>query len=319
MENNRYRTILYSIGDGVIVTNENGLIEELNPVAEMLTGWKESDTIKRPISEVFNIINEYTREIVENPVDRVLRDGTIVGLANHTLLISKDGTEIPITDCGAPVIDKSGKICGSVLVFRDQTAERDQQKKVAESEKLYKDLFAATHDGICLHRLVYDENNQPVDYIILDLNKRFEEITSLSRDSIIGKKATEVYSTESPPYFEEYLQVALTGESCSFETYFPPMDKYFQIAAFSPECGIFATVFQDITRQKKADAELTKHRNHLEELVKERTSQLETKNKELEHLNSLFVGREFRIAELKEKIKVLERELIQFRPEQKLT
>ena len=172
MENNRYETILYSIGDGVIVTDERGIIEELNPVAENLTGWKECEAKSLPISQVFRIINEDTREKVENPVERVLRDGQIIGLANHTLLLSKDGRELPITDSGAPVIDNTGKITGSVLVFRDQTAEREQQKKVERSERLYKGLFAATHDGICLHQLVIDENNLPVDYIILDLNHK---------------------------------------------------------------------------------------------------------------------------------------------------
>jgi PAS domain S-box-containing protein len=176
MENNRYETILYSIGDGVIVTDEKGLIEKLNPIAEMLTGWKESDAKNLPISKVFRIINEDTREEVENPVERVLRDGQIVGLANHTLLLSKDGRELPITDSGAPVIDNTGKMTGSVLVFRDQTAERVQQKKIERSEMLYKGLFAAIHDGICLHQLVMDENNLPVDYSILDLNHKIKEL-----------------------------------------------------------------------------------------------------------------------------------------------
>ncbi len=115
----RYATTLASIGDAVIATDGNGVISFINPVAEELTRWVARDAIGRAVTEVFHIVNEDTRQIVEDPVAKVLRLGTIVGLANHTVLIARDGTDIYIDDSGAPIIDDNGDIVGAVLVFRD--------------------------------------------------------------------------------------------------------------------------------------------------------------------------------------------------------
>lgn len=129
------RATLYSIGDGVISTDSRGNILVMNPVAERLTGWKESEARGRPVQEVFKIINEFTREPAENPVERVLREGIIVGLANHSLLISKDGREFPVADSGAPIIDSEGENIGVILVFRDQTAEREAQNQILKARE----------------------------------------------------------------------------------------------------------------------------------------------------------------------------------------
>ena len=120
----RYETTLRGIGDGVIVTDNQGCVVLMNPVAETLTGWPDREARDRPLTEVFNIVNEHTREVVESPVSRVLRDGLVVNLANHTTLIARDGTERPIADSGAPVLDAEGRSLGVVLVFRDQSNER---------------------------------------------------------------------------------------------------------------------------------------------------------------------------------------------------
>lgn len=125
-----YKTILYSIGDAVITTDNEGRIKQMNSIAENLTGWKEDEALNKDISQVFNIINEETREKAQNPVLRVIEEGIIVGLANHTILISKDGKEIPIADSGAPIRDENDNIVGVVLVFRDQTKERLAQKLI---------------------------------------------------------------------------------------------------------------------------------------------------------------------------------------------
>jgi len=115
---------LRSIGDAVIATDANGRVELLNPVAERLTGWSQQEAFGKPLGEIFVIVSEKTREPVDDPVTKVLAEGTIVELANHTLLISRDGKEIPIADSGAPIVDESGVPAGVVLVFRDQSEER---------------------------------------------------------------------------------------------------------------------------------------------------------------------------------------------------
>src|SRR5262245_8882465 len=113
------RTTLRSIGDAVIATDRDGRITFLNPVAEQLTGWTEADASGRDANQVFHIVNEDTRKLTESPISRVLREGVIVGLANHSVLISKDGREIPIADSGAPIREAAGQITGVVLVFRE--------------------------------------------------------------------------------------------------------------------------------------------------------------------------------------------------------
>lgn len=256
-----FKTTLYSIGDAVITTDKKGNIRYMNHVAESLTGWKEKKAIGKPLLNVFHIINEQTREEVKNPVETVLKERVVVGLANHTILISKEGKETPIADSGAPIKNEDGEITGVVLVFRDQTKEREIRKKIEESEKKFKGLFDSTSEGICLHEVILDKGGDPIDYIILDANKKYEEILNLKKHDIIGKKATEIYGTESAPYIELYSKVALTGNPELFETYFPPMEKHFSISVYSPEKGKFATVFQDITDKKLAEHKI-KHQYH---------------------------------------------------------
>jgi PAS domain S-box-containing protein len=130
------RVTLSSIGDAVVTTDAEGQVTFLNGVAEMLTGWPAADAVGLPLPDVFRIVNERTRQEVENPAIRALRDGIVVGLANHTILIMRDGTERPIDDSAAPMRDASGRIVGAVLVFRDIT---ERQRAEAERENLLRD------------------------------------------------------------------------------------------------------------------------------------------------------------------------------------
>jgi PAS domain S-box-containing protein len=149
-----FRATLYSIGDAVITADATGRIREMNPVAEKLTGWSEAEARGKLIEEIFRIVNEETRATVENPVQRVLRDGVVVGLANHTLLIARDGTERPIADSAAPIRHKLAAVSGVVLVFRDQTEERIAQRALVDSEERLRIALAAANQGL------YDLNVQ---------------------------------------------------------------------------------------------------------------------------------------------------------------
>jgi PAS domain S-box-containing protein len=128
---------LESIGDAVIATDAEGRVAFLNPVAEQLTGWRSSQAHGRNCDEVFRIVNEHTRRVVDSPVANVLRRGTVVGLANSTILIAADGSERPIDDSGAPILDADGKIRGVVLVFRDISERRrvETERRVAVDER----------------------------------------------------------------------------------------------------------------------------------------------------------------------------------------
>ncbi len=129
-EHERAQVTLESIGDDVITTDENGTIEYLNPIAEMLTGWKNSESVGKGLLEVLNIINEVTREPAEDPVTLCLTEDRIVELANHTALINRTGIEYIIEDSAAPIRDRRGKVIGAVMVFRDVTEERLTQRQL---------------------------------------------------------------------------------------------------------------------------------------------------------------------------------------------
>ncbi|MGH9522490.1 MAG: ATP-binding protein [Terriglobales bacterium] len=136
IERERLFTTLASIGDCVVTTDAKGDVTFLNAVAEEATGWPTAEAAGKPLEEVFRIVNEKTRQTVPDPVRKVIQTGRIVGLANHTVLVRRDGTEIPIDDSAAPIRDLQGNIVGVVLVFRDVTRERQSEAALIRSEKL---------------------------------------------------------------------------------------------------------------------------------------------------------------------------------------
>jgi PAS domain S-box-containing protein len=140
MSEERLATTVASVGDAVISTDAQGLIERMNPVAEQLTGWTLAQAAGMPLDVVFRIINEHTRETVESPLAKVLREGRAVGLANHTLLIAHDGTERPIEDSGAPIRGAEGSVTGVVLVFKDATERYAAERQLRDSEERFRAL-----------------------------------------------------------------------------------------------------------------------------------------------------------------------------------
>ena len=145
----RYATTLASIGDAVIATDIEGKITFMNKVAEELTSWTLEESLARPAKAIFNIINEFTRQEVDDPITKVLENGAIVGLANHTILIREDGTEVAIDDSGAPIKDLDGNITGVVLVFRDIT----ERRRLEEALRIQNQTLSEVLNG--LDALVY--------------------------------------------------------------------------------------------------------------------------------------------------------------------
>jgi diguanylate cyclase (GGDEF)-like protein/PAS domain S-box-containing protein len=131
LEKEQWFVTLKSIGDAVVTTDEHGQVTYVNPVAEHLTGWKVEEAVGQPVSAVFRIVNEYSRVPAESPVERALLEGTIVGLANHTLLLSRSGEEFSIEDSAAPIRNNDGQIRGCIIVFRDVTEKRKLEQRIA--------------------------------------------------------------------------------------------------------------------------------------------------------------------------------------------
>jgi PAS domain S-box-containing protein len=174
----RFRVTLGSIGDAVIATDASGLVTFLNPIAAKLTGWESGAASDQPIQDVFRIINEQTRQPARNVVERVLREGNIVNLANHTALVTRDGREIPIEDSAAPIRDKEGAVLGVVLVFHDVTEKRLAQEALRESQQ--KNEFLAN---------IIEMASQPFAVGYPDgslglINNAFEHLTGYSSDEL---------------------------------------------------------------------------------------------------------------------------------------
>ncbi len=151
-EKGRLEVTLRSTGDGIIATDMAGTVVLLNRAAEQLTGWTQKEAVGRPIREVFYIIDERNRQPIPDPIDNVLKTGRVIGLVNHAVLISRDGTERVIADSGAPIHDDQGRIFGAVLVFRDITESRrleEEQLRVAKLESI----------GVLAGGIAHDFNN----------------------------------------------------------------------------------------------------------------------------------------------------------------
>jgi PAS domain S-box-containing protein len=174
-----FETTLSSIGDAVITTDTQTRVTFLNPTAQRLTGWSQNDALGRPLSEVFHIVNEDTRNEVESPVTKAIRMGQIVGLANHTVLIAKDGTERPIDDSAAPIRDEAGNVAGVVMVFHDITERRAAERTAAR----LMEIVNSADDAI----IAKDLNG-----IITAWNPGAERLFGFSAEEAVGKPITIV-------------------------------------------------------------------------------------------------------------------------------
>jgi PAS domain S-box-containing protein len=175
------RVTLGSIGDAVITTNVHGNVTYLNDVAEALTGWTKQQAAGAPLETVFRIVNEETREPVESPATRALREGLVVGLANHTILVRRDGSERPIDDSAAPIRDESGSVSGCVLIFRDVTAQRRQERERASqlmTARLLASIVTSSDDVIV---------SKSLSGIIQSWNDAAERLFGYTADEAIGR------------------------------------------------------------------------------------------------------------------------------------
>jgi PAS domain S-box-containing protein len=168
-------TVLQSIGDGVIATDREGLVTFMNPIAEALTGWKQEEALGEDLTEVFNIVDQQTRMPAENPATRALREGVVVGLADHSILIAKDGQETHLDDSAAPIRDDKGNAAGVVLVFRNVTERKRAEEALRESEEKYRNLV----------------ENSAYGFFMMDLDGKYtycnrvgEEITGYSNKEL---------------------------------------------------------------------------------------------------------------------------------------
>lgn len=203
------RATLYSIGDGVLATDAEARVTRVNPVAERLTGWCEKDALGRSIQEVFDIISEVTREKAVNPVHRVLDEGVVVGLANHTALVSRSGVERPIADSGAPILDVEGRAMGAVLVFRDVSKERDDEEALRQSEEKLRSMIASVHD-YALYML------DPTGHVV-SWNPGAERIKGYREEEILGHSFSRFFTPEDLAAHKPMRELEIADREGRFE------------------------------------------------------------------------------------------------------
>ncbi len=209
----RWRTTLASIGDAVIATDTAGRVTHMNAVAESLTGWTTSEATGRPLEEVFHIVNDATRQPVPNPATRALSEGVIVGLANHTVLVAKDGSERPIDDSAAPIRCQDGEIVGCVLVFRDVTERSQAEQALRQSEQQLRAIYNGTHEYIGLLT--------PAG-VVLEANHASLHFARCNREDVVGRPFWDTpWFTPTPGAPEKIREAVLraaAGEDVLFET-----------------------------------------------------------------------------------------------------
>jgi PAS domain S-box-containing protein len=194
-----WRVALTSIGDAVIISDAQGRVTFMNAVAAELCGWTAGDALGKPLREVFHIVNERTRAVVESPVDKVIAHGQIVGLANHTVLISRDGRETAIDDSAAPIRNDAGEVSGIVLVFRDV-----QEKRNTEHIRQHLAAIVESSDDIIV--------SKTLDGIITSWNEGAERVLGYRVDEVIGKHVSMLMPPEQAEDTQKILSSIRRGE-----------------------------------------------------------------------------------------------------------
>ena len=220
----------------------------VNPSFVKVLGYSEEELKSKSFTEFIHTDDvEKTLEVMKNTL---MVGETITTFENRYRCI--DGTYRWL-DWNAHPIASIGL---AFAIGRDITERKQLEDILRKSEEKFKNLFMHSNDGISLHQLVYDNNGNPVDYVILDVNPKFEEMLLINKNEAIGKRSTDVYKQATPPYFDIYKEVALSGKPAVFETFYEPIGKYFIISVYSPQKGQFATIFKDITQFKQSEEEL---------------------------------------------------------------
>jgi two-component system CheB/CheR fusion protein len=261
------QVMLTSVGDALIATDSHGHVTFMNPVAEILTGWSSGEAAGKPVEAIFRIVNEHTRKPVEQPIRKVLADGIVKGLANHTILIARDGTERPISDSAAPIKNASGGVIGVVLVFRDITKEREAQRAVGAAREFAENVVDTVREPL----LVLDDGLR-----VRSANRTFYEAFRVSEHDTERRLVYELGNGQwNIPALKALLETVLPDQA-SFEDYevehdFPALGRRImrlnarQVVDRSDHSTLILLAIEDITERKNIESRLAAQARALEE------------------------------------------------------
>ncbi len=296
-ERDRLSALVNSITDEIWFADAEKKLTLVNPAV-----WKEFGSGIGDVKDVEKIAAGFEvyrpdgtpRPVVEAPPLRALRGETVVD-QEEIIRMPATGQLRYRQVNAAPVREAEGTIIGSVSVVRDITERKKAEEALKESEKQYRSLFENMMHGYAHCKMLYDEGGRPADFVYLNVNNAFEKLTGL--EQVVGRRVTEVIpgiKEAHPELFDIYGRVAFTGQSETIEIEFKPLNLWLSISVYSPKREHFVAIFDDITVRKTAE---TKIKKHLEEL--------QTANAELAIFNTVAVGRELRMIELKREINAL--------------
>lgn len=260
----RWQFALESSGDGLwdwdLQTNKVYFSKQW----KNMLGYSD-DEIAESIEAWASIIHPEDADYVFQETNKLLNNEIDMYVCEHRLK-TKDNSYKWILDRGKVIErDKNNKALRVIGVHTDITERKLNEQKIKDSEEKFRTLFENMTEGVALHQLIINDQNQISDYRIIDVNPAFESHVGLKASEVIGKLVSEAYKVKEAPYLKEYAQVALSGTPYIFETYFEPLHKHFKISVISPQYLYFATVFEDITHLKETENQLRIMNQNLEE------------------------------------------------------
>lgn len=231
--------------------------------------------------ECFELFSDYIRKPLKRPLKKAQRLGSQLNDIPLSLEEYSDLRSALLADIAAefpeltfneslerltPILDEfdHAYLRGLFGNIEEKQSEHERiEAELRENEEKYKSLYKSMSEAVALSEIIYSADGKPIDYLILDVNPTFEEITGLNKDDVEGKRVTQLYSTEEAPFLSEFNEVAENGKTQSFTVYFPPLEKHLKISAFSPGKGKFAALFADISEQVIAEQDLLAHQQRL--------------------------------------------------------
>jgi len=274
----KLRRVMETSPVGITIVDRDGQITFANEQAQQIFGLTRDSIVQRTYNASEWRITDYEGNPFPNeqlPFQQVLATGKPVFNVRHAIESPGDRRML-LSINAAPIFDDDNNLDAIVAAITDVTQQNQAMRGLQESEQRFRALFENMAEGVAWHRLVYDDNGRPVDYVITDVNATYESHTGLAPSWAVGKCGSEVYGADTPPYFDLFSAVALTGKPNHVEVYFAPMQRHFKISICSPGEAQFVTIFEDITQRKQAEAEILRLQHLLQNITNSMPSALIT-------------------------------------------
>ncbi|KKK51975.1 hypothetical protein LCGC14_3109570, partial [marine sediment metagenome] len=260
----KYRLIIENAQEGIWTIDNDGYTTFVNERMAVILGYKVEEMIGK---HLFTVVNQERVILTNNHLDQWKRGFTET---QDFQILRKDGKQMYFMAKPSAIIDDNGNYNGTLICATDITERKIAEKKLKKSETKYRSLFDNMLEGVALCKIIVDENDDPVDFIYLEVNDAFERLTGLEKNRTIGERVSELIPNikdSEPNLFAIYGKVALTGETTKFEIFFEPLKIWLLISVYSIKRGYFVAVFDNITERKKAEEVIKKERERAEKYL----------------------------------------------------